>query len=66
MTSLPITTCTPQAANAQSQTANAATSGDAQNNPPFGEVLARQINDGIGQFLLRSDINAACGFVQDQ
>ena len=45
MTSLPITTSTPQAANAQSQTASAATSGDAQNNPPFGEVLARQIND---------------------
>ncbi len=45
MTSLPITTSTPQAATAQSQTANAATSGDPQNNPPFGEVLARQIND---------------------
>ncbi|OIR08455.1 flagellar hook-length control protein [mine drainage metagenome] len=45
MTNLPITTSTPQAATASTQTPNAAASGDAQNNQPFGEVLARQIND---------------------
>lgn len=45
MTNLPITTSTPQAATASNQTPNAAASGDAQNNQPFGEVLARQIND---------------------
>jgi flagellar hook-length control protein FliK len=45
MTNLPITTSTPQAATAPNQTPNAAASGDAQSNQPFGEVLARQIND---------------------
>lgn len=45
MTNLPITTSTPQAATASNQTPNAAASGDVQSNQPFGEVLARQIND---------------------
>ncbi|MBU1427056.1 MAG: flagellar hook-length control protein FliK [Gammaproteobacteria bacterium] len=45
MTSLPITTNAPQNAAPSKQTANTAETGDAQNSPPFGEVLARQISD---------------------
>ena len=45
MTSLPITTSAPQSAAAAKQTSNSADSGDMQNSQPFGDVLARQIND---------------------
>lgn len=45
MTSLPITTSAPQTSAPSKQTANTAETGDAQNSPPFGEVLARQISD---------------------
>jgi flagellar hook-length control protein FliK len=43
MTNLPIMSSTPQAAAVSQQPAN--TAADAQNAQPFGEVLARQIND---------------------
>jgi flagellar hook-length control protein FliK len=45
MTNLPITTSAPQTAAVSKQSSNAAESGGAQNNQPFGEVLARQIKD---------------------
>jgi flagellar hook-length control protein FliK len=45
MTSLPITTSAPQTAASAKQTSNAADTGNTQNSPPFGEVLARQINE---------------------
>ena len=45
MTSLPITTNAPQTAAAAKQPSNSADSGDMQNSQPFGDVLARQIND---------------------
>jgi flagellar hook-length control protein FliK len=44
MTNLPIMSSTPQAAAVSKQPANAADAG-AQNTQPFGEVLARQINE---------------------
>jgi flagellar hook-length control protein FliK len=45
MTSLPITSSAPQTAASAKQTANAADTGNTQNSQPFGEVLARQINE---------------------
>lgn len=46
MTNLPITTSTAQpAAAAAKQGTNSAETGDAQNSPPFGDVLARQIKN---------------------
>lgn len=43
MTNLPITTSAPQTTAIPAQAANNTETGDAQNSPPFGEVLARQI-----------------------
>jgi flagellar hook-length control protein FliK len=45
MTNLPITPSTAQTAAVSKQPANNADTGNAQNAQPFGEVLARQIND---------------------
>ena len=45
MTNLPITTSAPQAAAVSSQAPGPADAVNAQNGQPFGEVLARQIND---------------------
>ena len=64
MTNLPITTSTPQAASAPNQTPNAAASGDAQNNQPFGEVLARQINDPAAKDAKANDKAGADALLQ--
>ncbi len=45
MTNLPIMSSTPQAAAVSKQAVNSAADADSQNAQPFGEVLARQIND---------------------
>lgn len=45
MTNLPITASTTQAVASSKQSTNAADTGDAQNNQPFGDVLAKQINN---------------------
>jgi flagellar hook-length control protein FliK len=45
MTNLPITNSAPQTASVTRQATNASDTGDAQNAQPFGEVLARQINE---------------------
>lgn len=45
MTNLPITNSAPQTTAIPAQAANNTETGDTQNSPPFGEVLARQINE---------------------
>jgi flagellar hook-length control protein FliK len=49
MTSLPITPRAPQTAASGKQTSNAADTGNTQNSQPFGEVLARQINEPVAK-----------------
>jgi flagellar hook-length control protein FliK len=45
MTNLPITPSAPQTAAISAQAANNSETGDTQNSPPFGEVLARQVKE---------------------
>lgn len=66
MTNLPITTSAPQATAIPAQAANNTETGDTQNSPPFGEVLARQIKepatkDAKGNDKLAADALAQLG-----
>ena len=64
MTSLPITTSAPQTAVAAKQASNSPDSGDTQNSPPFGEVLARQISDPAAKDARISDKLSADALAQ--
>lgn len=63
MTNLPITPSAPQTAAISAQTANSTETGDTQTSPPFGEVLARQIQAPATKYPRDNDKTAVAALV---